>query len=206
MIRLPRSLLEEIGSSAPTHTGNRRAVLLHLQLAKSPNPGRPKSRLPRKGNRKLERVESKKRKAEHHANKQHQQHKRPPFQEHEDAPVAKKNRVSAPPPKVKTSNPKPKRKTPLQRLADNSSGYGGPLSTQGEDKEDAYIHYLEGKLGWKKNGMKTSAYGSGLADDGLGGLYMSFSVVSTSLTEYSICRTIRRLGYLRITSGAWRTR
>ena len=206
MIRLPRSLLEEIGSSTPAHTGIWRVVLLCLQLAKSQNPGRSKSRLPRKGNRKLERVESKKRKAEHHANKQRQQHKRPPLQEHEDVPVAKKPRVSAPPPKAKTSNPKPKKKTPLQRLADNSSSYNGPPSTQEEDKEDAYIHYLEGKLGWKKSGIKTSAYGSGLADDGLGGVYMSFSIVSTSWTECSICRTIRRLGYVRITSGAWRTR
>lgn len=206
MIRLPRSLLEEIGSSTPAHTGIWRAVLLRLQLTKTQNPGHSKSRLPRKGNRKLERVESKKRKAEHHANKQRQQHKRPPPQEHEDVPVAKKPRVSAPPPKAKASNPKPKKKTPLQRLADNSSSYGGPPSTQEEDKEDAYIHYLESKLGWKKNGIKTSAYGSGLADDGLGGVYMSFSVISTSLTEYSICRTIRRLGYIRIASGAWRTR
>ena len=41
------------------------------------------------------------------------------------------------------------------------------------DKEDVYIRYLEGKLGWKKNGAKTSAYGSGLVDDGLDGMYMS---------------------------------
>ena len=100
------------------------------------------------------------------------------MQEHEDVPVAKKPRVSAPPPKAKTSNPKPKKKTQLQELVDNSSNYAGPPKTQGEDKEDAYIRYLEGKLGWKRDGIKTSAYGSGSADDGLNGMCMSFPVVS----------------------------
>lgn len=94
--------------------------------------------------------------------------------------MAKKPRVSAPPPEAKTSNPKPKKKTPLQKLVDNSSSYAGPPRTQEEDKEDAYIRYLEGRLGWKKNGIKTSAYGSGSADDGLGGMYVSFLAILTS--------------------------
>jgi hypothetical protein len=158
--------------------------------------------LSRKDNRKLERVGSKKRKAEHHARKQRQQHERPLLQEHEDIPVAKKPRVSPPPPKAKTSSLKPKKKTPLQKLVDNPPSYAGPPRTQDEGKEDAYIHYLEGKLGWKERGIRTSAYGSGLVDDGLDGMHMSFPVVSTSLTEYSICRATRRPGYLRIVDGA----
>ena len=108
--------------------------------------------------------------------------KRPAQQEHEDVPVAKKPRVSAPPPEAKALNPKPKnkKKTPLQKLVGNSSGHSGLLKSQGEDKEDAYIRYLEGKLGWKKKGAKTGAYGSGLADDGLDGSYMSSSAVPSS--------------------------
>ena len=118
----------------------------------------------------MERIENKKRKAEHRATKQHQQQKRPAQKEHEDVPVAKKPRVSAPPPKATASNPKLKRKTALQKLVDYSSGSSGLLKSQEEDKEDAYIRYLESKLGWKKNGAKTTAYGLGLADDGLDGM------------------------------------
>ena len=69
--------------------------------------------------------------------------------------------------------PKPRKDTPLQKLASNLSGHSGLPKAQEEDKEDAYIRYLESKLGWKKDGTKTSAYGSGLADDGLGGMSMS---------------------------------
>ena len=145
-------------------------------MAKSWNSGHSKGRLSRKDNRKQERIESKKRKVERRATKQSVQEKRPAQKEHEDAPVAKKPRVTAPPPEAKASNPRPKRKTPLQKLVGNSSGYSNLLKTQGEDKEDAYIRYLEGKLGWEKNGAKTGAYGSGLADDGLDGLYMSSAV------------------------------
>ena len=152
------------------------------QLAKPRNSGRSKGRLSRKDNRKLERIENKKRKAEHRTTKQRQQQKRPAQKEHEDVPVAKKPRVSAPP-DAKAPNPKPKKKTPLEKFVRNSSGSSGLPKIQEEDKEDAYIRYLEGKLGWKKNGTKTSAYGSGLADDGLDGMYTSFSAVSTSSTE-----------------------
>jgi len=152
--------------------------------------------LSRKDNRKLERIESKKRNAEHRATKQRQQHKRPAQEEHKDVPVAKKPRVSALPPETRTLNPKSKKETPLQNLVGNSSDHSGLPATQEEDKEDAYIRYLEGKLGWKKNGTKTSAYGSGLADDGLDGTHTSFSAVSVSLTEDFTCRTTCRFGYL----------
>ena len=140
--------------------------------AESRNSGRPKGRLSRRDNRKLERIENKKRRVEHHTTKQRQQRKRPAQKEHEDVPVAKKPRVSAPRLEAKASSPKPKKNTPLQKLAGNFSGSSGLPKTQEEDKEDAYIYYLEGKLGWKKNGAKTSAYGSGLADDGLDGIHV----------------------------------
>ena len=117
----------------------------------------------RKDSRKLERAESKKRKAERQTTKQRQQQKRPAQKEHRDVPAAKRPKVSAPPSEAKASKLKPKKKTPLQKLVGNPSGYSR------EGKEDAYIRYLEDKLGWKESGTKTSAYGSGLADDGLDG-------------------------------------
>lgn len=40
-----------------------------------------------------------------------------------------------------------------------------------EEEEDAYISYLESKLGWKKGGKKSSQYGKELEDDGLDGTY-----------------------------------
>ena len=124
------------------------------------------------------------------------QQKRPAQEEHKDIPVAKKPRVTAQPPEAKVSNPKPKQKTPLQKLVGNSSGYHGLPNTQAEDKEDAYICYLESRLGWKKNGAKTSAYGSGLADDGLDGLYIPFCVLSASSTKPFTYRITRWVGHV----------
>ena len=124
------------------------------------------------------------------------QQKRPAQEEHKEVPVPKKLRVTAPPPEAKASNPKSKKKTPLQKLVSNSSGYAGPPKTQGGDKEDVYIRYLEGKLGWKKNGAKTSAYGSGLADDGLEGPYMSSIAVPDSSTKPSSHRATRWVGHV----------
>lgn len=156
----------------------------------------------RRDHRKLERIENKKRKAEHHATDQRQQHKRPVQEAHEGAPVAKKPRVSALSPKTKTSNRKPEKRTPLQKLVDESPDYPGLSRTREEDKEDAYIRYLEDKLGWKKNGTKTTAYGSGLADAGLDGMYKTFSVVSVSLAKFFAYRYTCQLGYFRIVSRA----
>ena len=193
MIRLPRALLEEIGSSAPASPGIWRAPLVLWKLTEFRNPGRSKGKLSRKDNRKLERIASKKRKAQHHATKQPQELKRPAQEAHEDAPVAKKPRVSAPPPEAKVSSPKPKKKTPLQRLVDSSSGNHSLPRTREEGKEDEYIRYLEGKLGWKKNRVKTSAYASGLADDGLDGMCTSFSIIYAESTQDSITELLADL-------------
>lgn len=156
----------------------------------------------RRDHRKLERVENKKRKAEHHATNQRRQHKRPVQEAHEGAPVAKKPRFSAPSPKTKTSNRKPEKRTPLQKLVDESSDYPGVSRTQEEDREDAYIRYLEDRLGWKKNGTKTTAYGSGLADAGLDGMYKTFSAISVSLAKFFAYRSTCQLGYLQFVGCA----
>jgi nucleolar MIF4G domain-containing protein 1 len=46
-----------------------------------------------------------------------------------------------------------------------------PDRTERERQEDAYIALLEGKLGWRKQGRKTTSYGAGLDDEGLDGVY-----------------------------------
>ena len=170
MIRLPKALLEEIGSSTPTHSGIWSALPFNLHLAEYVNSGRSTGGLSRKDNRKQERTESKKRKTQHHALKQRQKHKRPAQKEHKDVPVAKKPRVCARSPKVEDPHLRRKRTTPLQKLADGPTVHPSLPGTREEDSEDAYIRYLEGRLGWRKNGTKTSTYGSGLADDGLDGV------------------------------------
>lgn len=82
-----------------------------------------------------------------------------------------------------------KPKTALQKLAvrtDTLSNPGVTSRTQREKEEDAYIAYLESKLGWRKGGKKTSTYGSGLGDDGLDGAFNSYMVrTSTRLTTIS---------------------
>ena len=120
----------------------------------------------------MERAESRKRKAQHHATKQRQQHKRPAQEELVDVPAVKKPRVPAQPPNTTAFHPQPKKKTALQKLVGGSSRRSTLPGTPEGDKDDAYIRYLEGKLGWKWEGAKTSAYGSGLTDDGLDGMCM----------------------------------
>ena len=75
----------------------------------------------------------------------------------------------------------PKSKSTLESLAERSEGakaakrHAKPsLSTlprtPQEEEEDAYIAYLERKLGWVKGGKRTSNYGKGGDEDGLDGM------------------------------------
>lgn len=86
-------------------------------------------------------------------------------------------------------------KTPLQRLAERtgadhpSSRHVDPLAigrSQGEKEEDAYIAYLEKKLGWSKGGTRTKKYGSGLDEDGLDGELRRFDH-HNSILRMNIC-------------------
>lgn len=67
------------------------------------------------------------------------------------------------------------KKTALQQLVERSSSSSKLLRpstkerSQAEKEEDAYIAYLERKLGWTKGGTKSGRYGSGLDEDGLDG-------------------------------------
>lgn len=66
---------------------------------------------------------------------------------------------------------KPKSKTPLAKLSRKAASVPAKLPRgQQEEHEDAYIAYLESKLGWKKGGSRTSKYGKGMEDDGLDGM------------------------------------
>jgi nucleolar MIF4G domain-containing protein 1 len=124
--------------------------------------------------------------------------KRPAIQEHEHSPQHKKlktthstlatasaykfreNDKNSKPKKFSapTSGPsstlkaKVRKTTALELLAGKPSPKALKFSqsrTQKEKDEDSYIQYLEGKLGWTKNGQKTRKYGSGLEDEGWGG-------------------------------------
>jgi nucleolar MIF4G domain-containing protein 1 len=68
----------------------------------------------------------------------------------------------------------PKPESTLAKLAERSStstsAKPAPASrSERERQDDAYIDYLEKKLGWKKGKDKTKSYGSGLDEDGLAG-------------------------------------
>ena len=77
---------------------------------------------------------------------------------------------------------KKKPKTALEKLAERSAGSKSltrqsktlpnalPRTAQ-EEEEDAYIEYLERKLGWVKGGKRTANYGLGEEEDGLDGAY-----------------------------------
>ncbi len=76
---------------------------------------------------------------------------------------------------------KAKPKTALEKLAERSEVPRGikskakmlpaPILRDSRDEEDdAYIAYLERKLGWTKGGKRTTKYGKGEEEDGLDGM------------------------------------
>ncbi|KAJ3536451.1 hypothetical protein NM688_g6834 [Phlebia brevispora] len=85
------------------------------------------------------------------------------------------------------SSSKPKRRTALQKLAERTgvpSSHSAVLPkgrTQVETEEDAYIAYLEKKLGWSKGGKRTKQYGNGLDEDGLDDLLQDLDALEGSL-------------------------
>ena len=95
----------------------------------------------------------------------------------EDKPAAKPSAKENASAQTSTRKPKPKEPTALEKLAartDPSSAFSNAPSirrarSKQEKDEDAYIAYLESKLGWSKGGSRTKKYGKGLEDDGLDG-------------------------------------
>ena len=89
------------------------------------------------------------------------------------ASTSKAALIEAPPKKKPTSSarengPKPQKsqETPLAKLASNSGISAAAPRTQKEKEEDAYITYLESKLGYGKSKGKKARH-----DDGLDGEY-----------------------------------
>lgn len=99
----------------------------------------------------------------------------------EEKPAAKPSiKEYATPGSSKASKPKTKKKEPtaLEKLAARTDSSSARLTSAApawkarskqEKDEDAYIEYLESKLGWNNGGSRTNKYGKGLNDDGLDG-------------------------------------
>lgn len=95
----------------------------------------------------------------------------------EEKPSTKENATSSTSKDAK-SRTKKKEPTTLEKLAaradPSSSRFSGATParkarSKQEKDEDAYIEYLESKLGWNKGGSRTNKYGKGLEEDGLDG-------------------------------------
>lgn len=87
-----------------------------------------------------------------------------------------------------------KNETPLERLSRKASNHTPKVTsilprTRQEQQEDAYISYLESKLGWSKSGSKTSKYGKGMEEDGLDGASGMFGSCFIQLTQIRITKT-----------------
>ena len=83
-----------------------------------------------------------------------------------------------------------KTKTPLEKLAERTvapkvskrttkPSLDTILRTPQEEEEDAYIAYLEHKLGWVKGGKRTARYGKGEDEDGLDGKHVGLLALSS---------------------------
>jgi nucleolar MIF4G domain-containing protein 1 len=172
-IRLPQSLLKKISDSTGTsgsHTGSERgrSYLSAGDVNHGHNPSI--SRISRKDARRLERTQIKRRKADFFSATSSAPKRRAP-EEHAESPKRKK---------AKTANVSPVRKShasstppqiPIQKPARKSHTEGRssrkfkksvtfPGKSQRDEDEDAYIAYLESKLGYKP-GHKSSV-GDGL--------------------------------------------
>ncbi|KAM5535944.1 hypothetical protein V8D89_010384 [Ganoderma adspersum] len=95
----------------------------------------------------------------------------------------------------KSSTKVSKPKTPLEKLAERtvapkvSKRTAKPtldtiLRTSQEEEEDAYIAYLERKLGWVKGGKRTARYGKGEDEDGLDDLLDGLNELESSLPTF----------------------
>lgn len=87
-------------------------------------------------------------------------------------------------PSTADKSKKAKPKTALEKLAERSEVPRGtkakakvlpaPILRGSRDEEDdAYIAYLEKKLGWTKGGKRTTKYGKGEEEDGLDGMSLT---------------------------------
>ena len=192
-ISLPKTLLEQI-NGAPGKlicpSVSEPVVTIHAEQSSHRHKG-GHSHLSRKDARKQERIDRKQRKADHYSHAAHPV-KRKTEEEHVDSPQRKRVKISqesvSHPPASKSvtkvlsrhrtqeshtteSVPKQKLKTTaLERLVNKSSGKPRNIAskdprTREEEDEDAYITYLESKLGYAGGGSRRKDDDM----DGLGG-------------------------------------
>ncbi|KAI1797131.1 hypothetical protein LXA43DRAFT_397090 [Ganoderma leucocontextum] len=135
-------------------------------------------------------------------NKLHNYGKRQADADHADSPQRKRvklestqEQVALPTPADTVRQPKgdgtktpsakiSKTNTPLEKLAERAlapkvskrtakPAFDAILRTPQEKEEDAYIAYLERKLGWVKGGKRTARYGKAEDEDGLDGKHVN---------------------------------
>ncbi|EPQ54380.1 hypothetical protein GLOTRDRAFT_130697 [Gloeophyllum trabeum ATCC 11539] len=191
-IRLPKQLQEQIEQAGTSHSHRTRHA-------------RPQ--ISRKEARKQERQQRKQNRAQFFLGQSSKRQAQGP--EHEDVPAAKKVRFSPSdaPVDARKSRPavdpvlKPARKgkekkdgnndgrlstTALERLASKTDRNARSVPrTPQEEQEDAYIAYLEQKLGWRKGKGKTGLYGRGFEDDGLNDLLLELDDFDSSSPDTS---------------------
>ncbi|PCH42403.1 hypothetical protein WOLCODRAFT_132368 [Wolfiporia cocos MD-104 SS10] len=199
---LPKSLLDELANQDGSGHKRRRKPG-HRQLS------RKEARKQERNQRKQQRAQhSASTHAHAHAhkqnNKRYAEQEHPESPQRKKAKVAKSDHsVSAPKPpqavsrkdkqkegKEKPPSQKPK-KSALQDLTERtqaasklrkvsaSSVAAVPPRSRREEEEDAYIEYLEAKLGWRKGSTRTTKYGKG-EDDGLDDLLRDLDSVEAS--------------------------
>ncbi|KAI0342843.1 hypothetical protein BDW22DRAFT_1357370 [Trametopsis cervina] len=186
---LPRSILEEI-ETASAQGGQRKGY----------------QKVSRKEARKQDREQKKQRKVQFFASGRTS--KRPAENEHNSSPERKRPRLAETTEIIEQKPAKPpaalskSRKHPdVSHLPPRNAVSSGSKSetalekrvrkltkppsviprSEQENHEDAYIAYLESKLGWSKAGARTSKYGKGLEDDGLDDLLAGIDSIEASV-------------------------
>ncbi|CCM01388.1 uncharacterized protein FIBRA_03439 [Fibroporia radiculosa] len=175
---LPKSLLEELNNNAGTSSGDD-----GKKWSKTGN-----RQLSRKETRKQDRQSRKERKAEYftslHVNNPRLKNKRNTEDEHPESPKRKKVKIAHTPittiiaprdarsslsqPKISKERIAPSTKVSSKARKVPPPTIEVPVASRSrqDEEEDAYIAYLESKLGWKKGGKRTTKYGKG-GNDGL---------------------------------------
>ncbi|KAI0787675.1 hypothetical protein C8Q74DRAFT_1253199 [Fomes fomentarius] len=183
---LPQSLLEEIHGNDSAHKHKHKG---------GQQPSRKEARKQARESRKQRKAEHfsaapvhkpAKRRAEddHTESPQRKKTKLESVGTNASRPLPLENSTSLPQQEQKraSSGKAMKTKSVLEKLAELAEGakvtkqrsqpsLNAILRTSQDEEEDAYIAYLERKLGWVKGGKRTSVYGKGDEDDGLDGAF-----------------------------------
>ena len=120
------------------------------------------------------------RRAEHLVSVRSLQKKRQIDEEHVGTPERKKIKTHQPSSQSSQNKGKTRLNISLEvvKRSGEPTQLGASSRSKMDQQEDAYILYLESKLGWRKNGSRTGSYGASLNEDGLDGMFLkAFSFV-----------------------------